>query len=456
MKLLIISEVIAPASTIASVRWTKIGKYLHRKFNVDIDIVTTKKRYSDSLHPGFYLKDSTLEKDLVFFNRVWEIPEGLRAKAVNWLFATLGALLGRRSEKNEVPNITKTDTSEIKLKKRDEFIKKVYFSAYGLFLRVKGASICHQAKKLKIKWDDYDVIVTSFSPRWVHLLGKWVKDKYPSVVWIADYRDSTLSIVDVPKKEKRSFTHIYTKTADCIIGVSQGVLDNLALPKLQMSKVITNGFDPEDLGKRIRKIEDRFIISYTGTLYDNGECRSDLRPFFIALKELIEEKEVDPSKILVVYAGSNSDIFRDQMRLYKSIIPSLDAGFISRADSYKLQESSSILLLCTWNTKSMQGVVTGKIFEYFSSGVPIAGLCTGDLKNSTVKEMLASSHTGFCYEEANKETDHTKLKQFIGTQYRVWKTTGLSGCDTNKEYIASFGYDRIASNVYNVFLTFKN
>lgn len=454
MKLLIISEAIAPTSTIASIRWTKIGKYLNKESGVEVDILTTKKRYSKIPQAGSYLLDSTLEKDLIFFNKVWEIPEGFRAKVINWSFSKVGGIL-KRTSNNLVSNKVEKTANSNDSKKNDSLIKRIYFSTYGLLLRIKGRSICHQAKKLNINWNEYDVIVSSFSPRWVHLLGKWVKKNHPDIIWVADYRDSALSIYDVSKREKKQFAQIYTSLADFVIGVSQGVLDNLRLSDHQYSRVITNGFDPEDLSERSRKKKKKFIVSYTGTLYDEGECKSDIRPFFAALEELMEEKEIDPNKILVVYAGGNSNIFCNQIERYKTSIDNLDVGFISRAESYELQESSSILLLCTWNTKAIQGVITGKIFEYFSSGVPIVGLCTGDLNNSAVKEMLEESRAGFCYEEVNKEVDFNKLKEFIKNQYRIWEMQGFSNCDVNKEYILSFGYNRIANDVYQLIVSQK-
>jgi len=455
MRVLIISEAIAPASAIASIRWTKIGKYLQKQHHVEVDILTTTKRYETTPHAGSYLFDENLEKDLIYFSKVHEIPEGLRYRLVNWLFRTVEKITNKSNPSDSDSAKLNGHSDEKNTKNQNETFKHIYLTLYGRLLRIKGCSICHRAKLMKIDWKSYDAIISSFSPRWVHLLGKWIKNKYPELVWIADYRDSAISIVDVPSKEKSKFAQIYTNSADCVIGVSQGVLDNLQIPRFQNNGVITNGFDPEDLSKRFRTKKDKFIVSYTGTLYNEGECRRDITPFLSAISELGLAKEIDLSKVLLVYAGGSSDIFNAQMEQYKSVIPHSDMGFISRADSYELQESSSILLLCTWNTRKMQGVVTGKIFEYFSSYVPIVGLCSGDVENSTVKEMLEKTQTGFCFEEAAKTVDYLKLKQFIKAQYQIWEETGFSSCPTNVESIASFGFDHIANSVFQIILSLK-
>lgn len=455
MKILVISEAIAPASAVASIRWTKIGKYLQKKHNVEVDILTTAKRFSATPQAGSYLLDESLQKDLVYFNKVHEIPEGLRHRLVNCLFRTIEKTI-KKPNSSDLDSANSRNLSDEKNKqKQNEAFNRIYLFLYGWLLRVKGRSICHRAKLMKIDWKSYDVVISSFSPRWVHLLGKWIKNKYPELIWIADYRDSAISIVDVPSKEKNKFAQRHTNTADFIIGVSQGVLDNLNIPHIQDRKVITNGFDPEDLAERSRRKKDKFIISYTGTLYDEGDCQSDIKPLLSAVSELGTEQEIDLNKVLLVYAGGSSNIFRAQIESYKSIIPHLDRGLISRADSYELQESSSILLLCTWNTRKMQGVVTGKIFEYFSSKVPIVGLCSGDLGGSTVKKMLSKAQAGFCFEEANACSDYNQLKDFVRMQYKMWEKNGFSKCSFNEDYVASYGYDCIADKVYLMIDAFK-
>lgn len=450
MKILVISEAIAPASSVASIRWTKIGKYLNKRFNTEVDILTTKKRYSEIPRAAYDRYDLGLAEDLEYFNEVWEIPRGVRHKFVDATFTIIANLLkiirktAHRNNKNSISD----DEPNLKL----SFFKRLYFVFYGNFLRIKGRSICHHAKEMGIEWDSYDAIITSFSPRWVHLLGRWIKTKYPNIIWIADYRDSALSIDDVPRNEKRSFAKLYTSKAECVTGISQGVIDNLFLPESQKAKVITNGFDPEDLSMRKREKSNKFLISYTGTLYSQGSQVRDLKPCFQALKELIQEDELDSEDLLFVYAGSSSDLFETQAGSYRSVFSISDIGFVSRSKCYELQNASSLLLLCTWNTTEMQGVVTGKIFEYFSSHVPIVGLCSGDLSCSAIKEILTCANAGFCYEEANKEIDFFDLKRFIASKYKEWKSEGFTRSEMNYQYINSFKYDYIAKQYHELFL----
>ena len=46
MKVLLIAEYIAPVNAIASIRWTKISKYLVLHHQASIDLLTNEKNFS--------------------------------------------------------------------------------------------------------------------------------------------------------------------------------------------------------------------------------------------------------------------------------------------------------------------------------------------------------------------------------------------------------------------------
>ncbi len=76
-KILIISEFIAPFQAIASIRWTKIAKYLKKNHDAHISVVTIDKRYKGiSLHLTQTRIDKLLKKDLIYFNNYWLVPGG--------------------------------------------------------------------------------------------------------------------------------------------------------------------------------------------------------------------------------------------------------------------------------------------------------------------------------------------------------------------------------------------
>ena len=70
MKILIVSEYIAPLQAIASIRWTKIAKYLKISHsNIHITVLTNEKIFDGNNQR----KDLILEKDMCFFYENWQL-----------------------------------------------------------------------------------------------------------------------------------------------------------------------------------------------------------------------------------------------------------------------------------------------------------------------------------------------------------------------------------------------
>lgn len=82
MKLLIVTDYITPDLSIASIRWTKLGKYLKEKYTVDqIDVLTTDK--SSFLEQK---ADSMLGNDRQYLDRMYlaECPFWIKYRRVLW------------------------------------------------------------------------------------------------------------------------------------------------------------------------------------------------------------------------------------------------------------------------------------------------------------------------------------------------------------------------------------
>lgn len=441
MKIIIISEVIAPVSAIGSVRWTKLGKYLKKNHNAEIDILTTKKHYRDEPGATYRRFDKTLASDLRYFGKELFVPESIAIRMIDYFFRAVDSLLKARvaiSGSNEKEDSASSGDGHT----------SVFFKAYGKALEVRGWFICRAIKRMKIDWGFYDVVVSSFSPSWVHYAAREVKKSNPSIKWVADYRDPTTGIVDVPGRLKKDYPKIVTGIADIVVAASEGTMQSLALPAYMKKLVITNGFDPDEMTERKRRRTDKFIISYTGTLYAEGERLSDLTPLFGVLEELIRQGIVEKEDILVSYAGKSSDLFCGQADSFRGV-PSVDNGFLSREEALRIQESSSLLILAAWNTEETQGVIPAKIFEYYCSGVPVVGLCSGGLAKSIGKEMIEESGFGYCFEEAGLPESRIELKLFLEKKYHEWKRWGLTECEKKDDYVNNFSSEKLADKLYS-------
>ena len=62
------------------------------------------------------------------------------------------------------------------------------------------------------------------------------------------------------------------------------------------------------------------------------------------------------------------------------------------------------MLLATWNSLEEQGVLTGKVFEYFMFKKPILSIVGGDLVGSEIGKVIEDIGAGHCCELANPES----------------------------------------------------
>lgn len=442
MNILIISEFIAPCNAVASIRWTKLGKYLAKDHDCTVDILTNEKDFhSSGLLATRSAFDKTLSADLTWFDTVHTFKDGAIVKGTNLV---RNALWDRMHQK-ERPS--QTNVALPKTHRSPKASTTIINSIYPLFLKLREKTMVRNALKEQIDWNRYDVIISSFSPKWTHLIANRIQQRNPRIVWIADYRDALVYSSDTSTASNREFASRVTASANCITAVSQPTLDNLFLPTKTNTLVLPNGFDPEESACRKRIRTDKFLITYTGTLYRNGDSISDLTPLLQALEQLIAASKISASDIEFVYCGMSESLFVEQVARFPSI-PWKSMGQLSRSEALALQSRSSLLALCVWNTATSQGVVTGKLFEYLTSSVPIACLCSGTIPHSQIKGMIEASNAGFCFEEASRGTDLPKLASFVQNAYDQWMSTGMTKADANEGFIRSYGYDKLASNLF--------
>ena len=100
-----------------------------------------------------------------------------------------------------------------------------------------------------------------------------------------------------------------------------------------------------------------------------------------------------------------------------------------------------------------KGGITGKLFEYLTSGVPIVGVSSGDSPNSEAKKIIEKSGAGFCYEEASDLMDYPRLIDFVRESYTQWKNRGLTSCRVDSSYVSKFSYPVIANQVAGILCT---
>jgi len=207
------------------------------------------------------------------------------------------------------------------------------------------------------------------------IIASLLKRKFPKLIWIADFHD--LPYDDFRKNAflpnlQAWFWKKILKNADKVITVSEGLATTLNSWHNNV-KVVRNGIVIRDTISQFDN--EHFIINYTGSLYQKAQNGDVL---WQVLKELIDENEIDKSKLRIRYAGKDSSLFRSWLNNFE-LEQYLDArGMVTREEAMKMQETAAINLLLTWSFGNSKGIVTGKIFEYLSARRPILLLINGE------------------------------------------------------------------------------
>lgn len=258
----------------------------------------------------------------------------------------------------------------------------------------------------------YDAIVSSFSPPAVHMVASRLKAAHPEIPWLADFRDlwadnHITSAKGVLRLIERTLERRTIKgRADALMTVSQPLAETLQqrYPD-QPAWVVENGFDPEefpDWPSRIRTPPDSrgmLRICYAGTLYPG---RRDPTPLFEAVNRLIDTGVLDRRRVAIDFYGQNEKELADILSLCHGNRHGIvhAHGFVSRADSLAAQACSSLLLLLESSEPEARGVLTGKLFEYLVSGIPI--LAVGIDASNAAGALLERTGTGFCAQSAEE------------------------------------------------------
>ncbi len=273
-----------------------------------------------------------------------------------------------------------------------------------------------QGRKL-IKEEGIDMIFSSFRPSATHLIARALKKEFPHITWIADYRDVT---PDPMRSHPRSFKFIIAahkrilKYADEVLTVSDGLKENLSRYHKNVS-VIRNGFERSLLNNGEGARSKFFTFTYTGIIYRKTQ-RADM--LFRALRSLIDEQKIDEREIQFAHAGKDPDYWREVATEYQLSGIFVNKGLIPHNEAIELQRASNINVLLTWSSKDLQGIVTGKVYEYLAARKPIFTLING-IRDKEIEQIIESSGAGKVFYNRAEELEN--IKSFLHREYLKWK-----------------------------------
>lgn len=433
-KILIVSQYIAPVQAIASVRWTKIAKYLKKMCDIEITILTNKKNYGQ--YPFKVEKrDPLLIKDTAYFDVYLESEFSF---FYVWVKSFMFYCRGRKKKamndmtvQNFDPN--KQGKKTVLIRMLDEFIHDVYY--------LQQANQCF--KVIEKREFDYDIIISTFGPIWTHMVAERLKKRHPSVLWIADFRDPYVRESDTLRiyKKHQKYIREHICNADIVTKVFEFMT---VCDETEQIVVIPNGYDPEEALSPLKP--EKFVFLYTGVLY---EGRQDITSLFRAIRELLDEKILNKEDIEIQYAGGCFRCLQKQAKDFGVEKLLIDYGYISRDKVLQMQRRAAILFQAGWNTQKEKTAWSGKTYEYMMAQKPIICLMSGDVPYSAAWKLMPKLG-GVCYEESRHEDTFWDLKNYIAEKYSEWKNTGDVSIDVDKNYVEEFSYSNIAEKVWKI------
>ena len=384
MKILIISTFFPPLNSIASFRPYSWAKYWSQAGH-DVTVLTTEKDKD---------ADDALSLPLNGF-KIVEIPYPQLIKRLKQDYNS-----DKKSEKkSDLP----TSTNFLK-KLLTIFFHYLRFNK-GIFHACRMPDITdlwvNRAYKCIKAEGPWDCIISTAGPYTTHLIAHKLKKNNLAKLWVADYRDSWShnhiykGLFPFKFIEKLVERHILRK-ADLITTISKPFAEMMSKefnhPNVH---VIENGFDSEalnNLSKNSIFPEDGlFRIVYTGSIYKE---RQDPSPLFQAIQKIADDPQNSHwlNRLEVIFAGSNQADLQKLIEHYQVQKWVKIIGQIKHEDALRMQRDAHLLLFLPWNDLSINGVLTGKLFEYLFSGTPILAVGADALEDS--QKLIIDSNAG--------------------------------------------------------------
>lgn len=403
-RVLIITYYWPPSGGSGVQRWLKMAKYLPENGWQPVIYTTENAEYP--------IVDHSLEKDVLPETEVIRRP-------IFEPYSFYKKFLGIKKEETIKVGFA-SDTKKSKWKE-------------GLSLWIRGNLFIPDARRFWIRpsvkfLTDYlkehpvDAIISTGPPHSMHLIAMKLR-KETGIPWIADFRDpwTEIDYYDelhltrwADRKHHRLEREVLTK-ADKVVTIGWECGRGLGRLGNRNVRVIPNGYDWEtDTIQQAVPLSQEFTLTHLGVITPSRNAPQ----LWEALKELKSEKP-DFSKDLKIKLIGQVDqsivqnLETDGLMDNTEIVPHIPHDEVQQA-----QQSSQVLLLLINNTPNAKGILTGKLFEYLSSGRPI--LCIGP-EDGDAARILKETHAGQTVSFEDKE----KMKEVIKDLYQRYLENDL-------------------------------
>ena len=269
-----------------------------------------------------------------------------------------------------------------------------------------------------LKENPVDAIITTGPPHSMHLIGMGLKKNFPSLPWVADFRDpwtnidfyKDLNLTWLADKIHHKLEREVLQKADTVLVVSRGMEEEFALMKPKKLRVITNGYDESDVQVGTLTLDGRFSISHIGTL----NAARNPRIVWKVLSEICAEN-VDFNKDLQIQLVGKVDFsVLEDIQSYGLQEQLLKIDYLSHSEAIAKQNSSQVLMLLINQSGNAKGILTGKFFEYLAAKRPILAVGPTDGDAAVV---LNETGAGVIVDFADEQETKTAILNYYN-QYK--------------------------------------
>ncbi len=419
-KILIITYYWPPAGGPGVQRWLKFVKYLP-DFGWKPTVFIPD-------NPSYPIVDETLQKavseDLeIIKTRIWEPYQ-------------LAEIFGKDNKKFKA--------GQFDVGKNQSWKSKLSIWVRGNFFipdaRVFWVKPSVEYLKKYLKENQFDAFVTTGPPHSMHLIGLEIKKEFPTLKWIADFRDpwteisyyKHLKLTKAADQKHRNLEQKVFETADITLATSYADAENFR-KKGANAFCITNGFDRNEITENVAQNNSKFTLSYIGVL----EQLRNPEVLWKVLNELLSEHEDFKNAFELKFVGRIDDKILSEIERSELKYLVNNLGYLSHSEANIEMANSDLLLITNFPDESSKGIIPGKIFEYLATGKQIVSFGP---KDSDVKKILEETQAGkhFSYD------DESELKTFLLQKFKEWQS-GIAHSQTQN--IEQFSRKNLTKNL---------
>ena len=273
--------------------------------------------------------------------------------------------------------------------------------------------------------------------------------------WVQDFRDpiephapNRFGLPFLKKVQKKA-----VQNCDLCTAVSEDLAKHLSVQAGGKTvHTLYNGYEPltDTLPPNQDNKDGMFSICYTGLLYVGTQT---FTPLLQALYTLKKQGKICLSKVRIHYAGPNFDYLHTNAERFQLSEIVVNHGYVGRAEAAKIQQSSDLYTVLSWNTKSSQGILTGKFYEGIRAGKPILSIISGNVPYSELSQLQDKYQYGFCYENCREKEQFQQLCDYLEALYHEKMSTGKIAYNPDPALETDFRYDTLAKKLESLCLS---